>query len=69
MTVSAEVADDRERIEQIVNLPQATGQLAIAIRMALGGAAVADARIALQITAGAMTPDQVAAHVNKQSAR
>jgi hypothetical protein len=66
-TISAEVAEDRERIRAIISLPEASNQLRAAIAIAVAGASVDEARIVLQLSASALTPDQVAAGINQRS--
>lgn len=61
---TAEVVADRERIKSIISHPAASGQLKAAIAVALAGATVDEARVVLEITAGAMTPEEVARNVN-----
>jgi hypothetical protein len=61
MTVSAAVRPDRDRIKAITSLPEAAGQLPTALAMALAGASVDDARIALAFTAEPAGPPHLAA--------
>ncbi len=62
-----EIVADRERIRRICELPEARSQLRTALNMALDGANANDARIALQITAGAMSADEVAETINART--
>ena len=64
-----EVIEDRRRIKVIVALPQASSQPKAAIAIALAGASVDEAKVVLGISAGALSPDEVAANINKRSGR
>ena len=64
MTDAEAVAADRARIAAICELPEARSQASTALKIALAGASVADAKIALAITADAYSPEQVAAQIN-----
>jgi hypothetical protein len=64
MSVPPSVKADRERIAAIASLPEAQGRLLAAVKLAIEGATVEDARVVLQIAGSAMTPDEVAATVN-----
>lgn len=66
MNVSAEIAADRARIEQICASPEAASNLKAALAIALAGATVSQARAALLIANDPMTADEVAASINKQ---
>jgi hypothetical protein len=66
---SPQVAADRERIKAITSLPEATGQLKAALAVALVGATVDEAKVVLNITASAMTADEVAASINRRNGR
>jgi hypothetical protein len=66
---SAEVAADRERIRAICALPEATGQMRAALNVALAGATASEARVVLQLSAGALSPDDLAAKINGQRGR
>lgn len=61
-----EVIADRERIAAIVNSPEAAGQLHLAVKLALTGASVADAKIALLIVMEPLSSDQVADSINSK---
>jgi len=65
MTIEA-VQADRERIRAITSLPEAASQLRAALTMALTGVTVDEAKTALSLRSGALSPDEVAASINKQ---
>lgn len=65
--ISADVQADRQRIKAILELPEASGaNFRAAVAIALEGATPAEARVVLQAVSNAMTPEEVAASVNKQ---
>jgi hypothetical protein len=66
---SPEVAADRERIRAICALPEATGQMRAALNVALAGATASEARVVLQLSAGALSPDELAAKINGKNRR
>lgn len=65
----AAVKADRERIAAIVALPEASGQLLAAIKLAIAGASADEARVVLHIANAPMNPDEVAATVNGRKRR
>jgi len=69
VSVPPAIQTDRERIAMIVSLPEASGQLLAAVKLAIAGASVADARMVLQIANAPMNPDEVAATVNERKRR
>jgi hypothetical protein len=66
MNVTPEIAAERDRIREIVNSPQAQGQLRVAIDVALAGASVSDSLVALMIAMEPLSSDQVADLVNSK---
>jgi hypothetical protein len=64
-----EVIADRERIKAITSLPEAMGQPKAALAIALAGATIDEAKVVLNISAGALSADQLAAKINGERGR